>query len=183
MNNFEFDKIVLAIAFAIFVVVFSNAIGGFFYRTENIVENKGYVIEIVDADNASSGAAKGLPDVIDLAAVFKDADIENGKKLFSKCAVCHTSGNGEANKVGPNLYGIVGHAVASHDGFAYSPAMKAKGEQIKAWGLEELYRYLFSPKAYVPGTKMAFAGLKNDKERADLIAYLNSNSNKPIKLP
>jgi len=183
VNNFEFDKIILAVALAIFVVVFSNAFGGFFYRTQAIVENKGYVIEVSDVSSGAGSAPKTLPDVLDIAAIFKSVDIENGKKVFSKCAVCHTNGKGEANKVGPNLYGIVGHAVASRDGVAYSPAMKAKSEQIKVWGLEELYRYLFSPKAYVPGTKMAFAGIKDDKDRADLIAYLNSLSDKSIKLP
>jgi len=99
-------------------------------------------------------------------------DAAAGKVAFEKkCATCHTPDKGAANKVGPNLFGIVGNKRAHLEGFAYSAGMQAKGGQ---WDNDSLNEFLYKPAAYVKGTKMAFAGLSNDKERADVIAFLNS---------
>lgn len=181
-DNFEFDKIVLAIAIGAIAVLLSGAIGGFIYRTKTIPDQPGFIIEVTDA-TASADAPKGLPDVIDIAAIMATGNAENGKNIFSKCAVCHTPGKGEANKVGPNLWGIVGAKATHKSDFKYSDAMTKRGESGQTWGFEELYRYLYSPKAYVPGTKMAFAGLKKDQDRADLIAYLRTLADSPLPLP
>ena len=97
-----------------------------------------------------------------------------------KCAACHTFGKGEPNRVGPNLWGVVGRPKASEAGFNYSAAMKA---QKGNWTLDDLDNYLTNPKAMVPGTNMTFAGIPRGKERADLIAYLNAKSDKPVELP
>lgn len=181
-DNFEFDKIVIAVAISIFAVIFSGALGGFFYRTDKIVEKKGYIVEITEIAD-SGGAPKTLPDIIDIGAILAQADAALGEKIFNKCAVCHTINKGEANKVGPNLWSIVGSKVSHSADFAYSEAMKKLGSEGRVWGFEELYRYLFSPKAYVPGTKMAFAGIKDDKDRANLIAYLRSKADSPLPIP
>lgn len=181
-NNFEFDKIVVSVALAIFIVVFSNALGGFFYRTKQIPDHRGYEIEIVDATSAGS-APKGLPEVLDMSAILALGNIELGKSVYNKCAVCHTPDKGGANKVGPNLWGIVGAVTARHTEFKYSDAMSKRGQAGTKWSYEELYRYLYSPKAHVPGTKMAFAGLKKDEDRANLIAYLRTLADSPLPLP
>lgn len=181
-NNFEFDKVVISIALAIFTVVFSNALGGFFYRTKQIPETRGYQIEIVDASPTDSGP-KGLPEVLDMAAILSKAVAEQGKAVFNKCAVCHTHEKGGANKVGPNLWGIVGAVTAHHKDFNYSNAMAKRGQDGIKWTYEELYRYVYSPRTHVVGTKMAFAGIKKDDERANLIAYLGTLADNPVPLP
>lgn len=181
-NNFEFDKIVLAVAFSILSVILSSAIGGFLYRSERIVEKRGYVIEVVDAAQEAS-APKGLPDVIEIGKIMAAADAAAGQAVFKQCMVCHTNDKGGANKVGPNLWGVVGAKVARHQEFKYSDAMTKRGADGKMWTYEDLYRYIYSPKTYVPGNKMAFAGVKKDVDRANVIAYLRSLNDAPVPLP
>lgn len=180
-NEFEFDKVALAIGLAIFTFVFSANLAGFIYTTDNFVETPGINIEVVQAD--AGAAPKGLPDILDMAAILASADPENGKAVFNKCAVCHTNNKDGANKVGPNLWGIVNAKTARHTEFAYSNAMAKRGQEGGTWGYESLYRYLYAPAKYVPGTKMAFAGIKNDKDRADLIAYLRTLADSQAPLP
>lgn len=180
-DNFEFDKIVLSIALSIFVLVFSNNLGGFLYRTNNFPSSPGFKIEIVE--DTGGAAVAGLPDVIQIGKILAAANAEAGKQVFNKCAICHTPGKGEANKVGPNLWGIVGAITAKHSDFSYSAAMAQRGKEGKVWSYEELYRYIYSPKKHVPGTKMAFAGIKKDEDRANLIAYLRTLSDSPLPLP
>ncbi|KIS69373.1 putative cytochrome c isoform 2 [Mycosarcoma maydis] len=105
---------------------------------------------------------------------FKDGDSKKGAGLFkTRCAQCHTLGAGEPNKVGPNLHGLFGRKTGSVDGFSYTQANINKGV---TWDEETLFEYLENPKKYIPGTKMAFAGLKKDKDRNDLITYLREET-------
>ena len=108
------------------------------------------------------------------------ADAGKGEASSKKCAACHTFAKGEPNRVGPNLYGVVGRPKASAPGFNYSAAMKAKGGN---WTPEELDAFLTNPRADIPGTNMSFAGIPRGSERADLITYLNSHSDSPVQLP
>jgi cytochrome c len=181
-DNFEFDKVVISIALSVFVLIFSANLGGFLYRTKNIPDTKGFQVEIIEA-GASDGAAAGLPEKIEIGKIMAAAVADAGKSIFNKCAICHTAGKGEANKVGPNLWGIVGAVTARHAEFQYSSAMSELGKASHKWTYEELYRYLYAPKKHVPGTKMAFAGLKKDEDRANVIAYLRSLADSPSALP
>ena len=107
-------------------------------------------------------------------SALAEGDAAAGEKVFKKCKACHAVGDGAKNKVGPMLNGIVGNEIASVDGFKYSKAFKAKKEEGLVWTAEVLDEYLTKPKAYIKGTKMSFAGLKKEKQREDVIAYLNS---------
>lgn len=103
-----------------------------------------------------------------------DGDAAKGEKAFRKCAICHAVDAGAPNKAGPNLHDIVGRKTASLEGFTYSDAMKKLGDEGHVWTPEEIERFITDPKAMVPGTKMAFAGVKKPEERADIAAYLQS---------
>ncbi|WP_108258214.1 c-type cytochrome [Mangrovicoccus ximenensis] len=107
-----------------------------------------------------------------LPAAAQDGDAAKGEKVFRKCMACHAVGEGAKNKVGPELNGIVGRTTAAVADFNYSDAMAAKGAEGHVWTVEELDAYLADPKGFIPGNKMAFAGLRKDEERADVIAYL-----------
>ena len=119
----------------------------------------------------------------DIGALLAKADATKGQTSAKKCAACHDFTKGGPNKIGPNLWGVVGRPVASVANFAYSDGMKKFGEGGKTWSFEELDKYLANPKADVPGNKMAFPGLKKDDERANVIAYLNTLSDSPQPLP
>lgn len=106
-------------------------------------------------------------------AAFADGDAAKGEKVFKKCTACHAVGADAKNKVGPELNGIVGRKVASVEGFKYSPAMIEFGAGDKVWDAESIDAYLADPKGFIPKNKMAFAGLKKEDERADVIAYLS----------
>src|SRR4029077_4562969 len=106
--------------------------------------------------------------------------VDKGANAAKKCQACHTFGKGEPNRVGPNLYGVVGRPKGTEGGFDYSPAMKSKGGN---WSIADLNSFLANPRQYVPGTKMSFARLPRGSERADGIAFLNSKSDSPTPLP
>ncbi|MCC5781108.1 cytochrome c family protein [Nitratireductor sp. B36] len=118
------------------------------------------------------------PALADVQAKLAEADITKGEKLFKRCVACHTVEKDGKNKVGPNLYGIVGKPVAHVEDYSYSPAMKAYGGE---WTVERLDAYLLQPRAEVKGTKMAFAGLKKEEDRVNLIAYLSTFSDAPVQ--
>lgn len=182
-ESFEFDKIVIAIAVAMFTLIMSANIGSMFYIPQPFPLKKGFKVEITETASLGTPATQGLPAVLDMAAVMSVANPEAGKQVFTKCAVCHTAAKNEPNKVGPNLWGIVGAHTARHTEFSYSQAMQNHSKEGGKWGFEELYRYLYAPKQYIPGTKMAFAGIKNDADRANLIAYLRTMADSPLPLP
>ena len=140
----------------------------------------GYEIAVGEAGGGAA-AEKAAPKT--LSELLASADATAGQAVFKKCAACHDASSGGPNKVGPNLYGVVGRPVASHEGFAYSDGMKAHAGTVPAWTFEKLNTYLTDPKKEVPGNKMAFAGVKKPEDRANLIAYLRSLSANPAPLP
>ena len=120
-------------------------------------------------------AALGFAMALGSQAALAEGDAEAGKKVYKKCAACHSIKAGK-KKVGPSMAGIVGRAAASVEGFKYSKAMKAYGEGGAVWDDATLDAFLTKPKKAVKGTKMGFRGLKKEEQRADLIAYLNTLS-------
>src|SRR4051812_20712890 len=112
--------------------------------------------------------------------VLPTADAAAGKAISTKCEQCHDLSKGGPNKIGPNLFGVVDRARATHEGFAYSSAMKGKPGN---WTYDELFKFIKAPGVDIPGTKMSFAGLRSDKDRINLIAYLRSNADAPAAIP
>jgi cytochrome c len=138
-------------------------------------EKMGYAVQGVEQEGGAAVAEKPF------AFYMSQGDAGKGEAVFKKCAACHNADKGGANALGPNLYGVVGDAAATgRGGFAFSDALKAKGGK---WDFDNLNAWLNSPKAYAPGTKMTFAGLSNPQDRADVIAYLNKQSDHPLPLP
>lgn len=163
MDKFKIPAISFAIS--IFVVLLAVFGADLLYWPKKMLK-RGYEIQI-SADGKAVAKKEEKP--VDINALLKIANFENGAKIFKKCATCHTATNGGGNKVGPNLYKIVGKKRASTMGFNYSEAMSKKGG---SWVVEDLNLFLTKPKDYVPGTKMGFAGLKKPQDRADVILYL-----------
>lgn len=171
MNSFEWNKIFGAILFAILVGMLSGFISGKLVHPEKL-ERTAIAIEGVDAAPAAAvadTAPKGPPSIDEL---LKTADVAAGQKVGRACVACHSFDKGGANKVGPNLWNIVGAKHAHLDNFAYSAVLKGMAD--RPWTEDELNHFLYAPKDYAKGTKMAFAGIKNDQDRANLIKWLET---------
>ncbi len=136
---------------------------------------------IATVTTASEPAAEEAAPEEDVMTLMAAADPASGAKVLKKCTACHTADKGGANKIGPNLWGVVGRSIAGHSGFSYSGALTEKSGET--WTFENLDAYLTSPKGWAPGTKMAFAGLKKASDRAKLIAHLRTLSDDPVPLP
>jgi cytochrome c len=125
-----------------------------------------------------AGAAPAVAELAPIGPKLKDANVEKGKALYvQQCFTCHTIDKGGANKVGPNQWAVIGRKKASHEGFSYSSALQAKGGD---WSYEDINHMIFKPQAFVRGTKMAFAGMAKEQDRADLIAYLRTMHDEPL---
>lgn len=173
MDSFEWNKIAGWVLTAAIAVLGLSIVTGMVFTPHST--EKGYVVEGVEVE-AEAGATADAEKPI--AFYLASADVAKGEAAFKKCAACHTINAGGANGIGPNLHATVGKAVAGHAGFAYSEALKGKGG---TWGFDELNEWLKSPKSYIPGNKMSFAGLGKPEDRANVIAYLNAQgSNLPL---
>lgn len=176
MDSFEINKILGALLFACLCLLSLNIAAQAVFAPVKPAK-PGYEVAVTE-QKQDAGGPKAADEPIE--KLLASATVEKGEAAAKKCAACHTFAKGEPNRVGPNLYGVVGRAKASVAGFNYSAAMKAKGG---SWTVEDLNTYLINPKAMVPGTTMSFAGVPRGSERADLITYLNSKSDSPAALP
>lgn len=146
-------------------------------------EGGGYTIEVADAGHGEDHGEEAAVEEVSLAALLANADAAKGEKVVKKCTACHSFDEGGANKVGPALYDVVGRAIAGVDGFGYSDIFNEYKAEGRTWTYEDLDAFLLKPKDYAPGTKMSFAGLKKETDRADLLAYLQTLSASPVAFP
>lgn len=145
-------------------------------------EHRGFKIDVPEGETAGADGGAATAEAADISALYASADVAAGESYFGKkCAVCHNIEKGQPNKVGPELYGVMGRKVATAPGFSYSEAMKGHGD--RSWTWDEMNHFQFKPRAWVPGTIMAYGGTPKDQERANLIVYLNSKSDSPLPLP
>jgi len=178
MNSFELNKILGALLGTCLVLVAVHIASGAIFNPEPPAK-PGYEIA-VKAEGPQGGAAPAAPAEVPIATLLATASADRGAKVAKQCQACHNFQEGAGAKVGPDLYNVVGRQVASVAGFNYSAPLKAKGG---TWTFDELNKWLTKPSADVPGTAMTFAGLSNEKQRADVIAYLDSLSPSPVPLP
>ena len=168
-----------AVLVAVWVVWGSHMIGELLIPEPEMAKSSSVVAKASASAKRSSAKAAPAP-IEEIGPLLAAASPEAGQKTFKKCKVCHTIDKDGANKVGPNLWNVVGAHRAKRDGFKYSDALAGLGGN---WGYEELNAFLSKPKAYAPGTKMAFAGIKKASDRAAVIAYLRGLSDAPAALP
>ena len=173
-------KIITSIVVAIVVVLGINKIANTIFYVEK-PEKSAYQVDgmVTTASTTSAETASGDSEVGDIMALFASVSASEGAKIFKKCSACHSISQGGANKIGPALWGVLGRKAGSVSDYKYSKAMVA---HAKPWSFEEMNGFLIKPKDWIKGTKMSFAGLKNEKERADVILFMNKNTDNPLPL-
>jgi cytochrome c len=177
MDSYELNKILGAGLFACLCLLSLNIAAGAVFAPAKPAKPG---MEVVVQEAAPAGGAAPAAAEEPIEKLLAAATIEKGENAAKKCAACHTFAKGEPNRVGPNLYGVMGRDRGSVAGFNYSAGMKAKPGK---WTVEDMNAFLQNPKGFVPGTSMSFAGVPRGTERADLITFLNAKSDSPIQLP
>ena len=174
------NKIIVSIVFAIILVIGINKVTDVIFYVEK-PEKSAYQVASVTTVASTTSAETGSTNSEDgnIMALFASASATEGAKVFKKCAACHSIKEGGANKIGPALWDVLGRPAGSVPGYKYSKAMATHG---KNWSFEEMNGFLIKPKDWIKGTKMSFAGLKNAKDRAAVILYMNENTNSPLPL-
>ena len=176
MNSFEINKIITAILVTVLVVFGIGKISNIIFDKES----KSVVAYKVEAPEGTTGDANATETNVDLNALFAMADIAHGEKVFLKCKACHSINAGGGNKIGPKLWNVMFRPVGSIADYKYSKALVSYG---KEWNWEEMNGFLTKPSKWIKGNKMGFAGLKDERDRASVILYLNQNSDNPKPLP
>ena len=179
MDSFELNKIIAAVLMVALLVIGLDKITDRAFHVEK-PKNPGYQVEVESQLASGTSEAADVVETINIVAIMALGDIASGEKIFKKCAACHSINKGGKNKIGPALYNVVGRAVGGVDDYKYSKALASYG---KEWTFEELNGFLKKPASYLKGTKMSYAGLRKEKDRASIIKYLNQNSDSPTQLP
>ena len=179
MDSCEINKIIAAVLLIALLVIGIGKISDIAFQVDK-PEKSAYKVDIQESSQILSSTAEKIEEKVDISALLALGDISHGEKVFKKCSACHLVNKGGENKIGPALYGVIGRKVASKQDYKYSKAMAAYD---KNWTFEEMNGYLKKPQSYIKGTKMAFAGLRKEKDRASVILYLNQNSDDPLPLP
>ena len=171
------NKIIVSIVFAVILIIGINKIADSIYYVEK-PEKSAYQVASVTTV-ASTTSAETSSETGNIMALFASTSAAEGAKVFKKCAACHSIAQGGKNKIGPALWGVLGRQAGSLPDYKYSKAMAAYG---KKWSFEEMNGFLIKPKDWIKGTKMSYAGLKSEKERAAVILYMNENTNSPLPI-
>jgi cytochrome c len=177
MNSFELNKVLGALLGTCLVLLALNITAGAIFSPEKPAK-PGYAIAVTEHGAGAPEAAKEPDQPIE--TLLASASVEKGQATAKQCGACHTFEKGGPNRVGPNLYGVVGEKRGEGRGFNFSAAMKSKGG---TWTYDELNKFLANPRGYIPGTNMTFAGLSRASQRADVIAYLRTLADNPQPLP
>jgi len=172
------NKIIASIILTVILVLGINKITNIIFHVEK-PEKSAYQVASVSTDATEITSASSDTGSGDIMALLVSASVADGEKVFKKCAACHSIGKGKGNKIGPALFGVLGRKAGSLADYKYSKAMIA---HAKPWTFEEMNGFLTKPKDWLKGTKMSFAGLKNAKDRAAVILYMNKNTDSPLPL-
>ena len=176
MDSFEINKIIAAVL-VVFLVVFGiSKISNLVYHVEK-PNKSAYKVEVVKVSSSKDSSAT---ETVDISALLVMGSVEHGQKVFKKCSACHSVKKGGKNKIGPALYNVLGRNMAALEDYKYSKALIVFG---KSWTFDQMNSFLIKPQAYIKGTKMAFAGLKKEKDRASIILFMNQNSDNLLPLP
>ena len=179
MDSFEINKIIAAVLLIALLVIGIGKISDIAFQVDK-PEKSAYKVDIQESSQISSSTAEKIEEKVDISALLALGDISHGEKVFKKCSACHSIVKGGKNNIGPALYNVVGRKTGAVEDYKYSKALAAYD---KEWTFEELNGYLIKPAKWIKGTKMAFAGLRKESDRASVIKYLNENSDNPLTLP
>ncbi len=171
------NKIIVSIVFAVILVLGINKITDVIFYVEKPEKSAYQVANVTTV--ASTASTETSPGTGDIMAIFASTSAAEGAKVFKQCLACHSIAEGGKNKIGPALWGVLGRQAGSLPDYKYSKAMAAHG---KKWSFEEMNGFLLKPKSWIKGTKMSYAGLKKEKDRAAVILYMNENTNNPLPL-
>ena len=182
MDSFELNKIIAAVLLTALIIIGIGKFTDVLFHVEKPKESAYKIegLEVASTSGSSTETETKVAEVVDIKALLAMGDLRRGERVFKKCTACHQIASDGKNMIGPNLWSVIGRTAGSVSDYKYSKAMVAYG---KEWTFEEMNSYLIKPQAYVKGTKMAFAGLRKEKDRASVILFMNSKSSSPKTLP
>ena len=180
MDSFEINKIIAAVLLTALLVIGIGKFADVLFHVDK-PKQSAYKVEGLEIVTSSTTQEKAkIEEKVDISELLAMGDLAHGEKVFKKCSACHQIASDGKNMIGPNLWSVIGRTAGSVSDYKYSKAMIA---YAKEWSFEEMNSYLIKPQAYIKGTKMAFAGLRKEKDRASVILYMNSKSDSPKPLP
>jgi cytochrome c len=178
-SSLEFNKALAAVLTAGIIASGAGVVSRMIYHPV-VPEERAYPVDMSAVEASGQNAVQEQEQTVALSELLADGSADKGKAIAKKCAACHNFDEGGGAKIGPDLWGVVGRDIASAPDFSYSSALSDKEG---SWDYDKLNSFITSPKSWVPGTKMTFAGLSKPQDRADVLLYLRSLSDSPVPLP